>query len=107
MIVGAGAALVVLALMMVLYFLEAELAVWMLIVFPVAAFVICFLPALFIVGALVKEKIAPFEYTLNSTKAEESSSIVDSPDKEIKEKASDNVKGVAAVSYTHLRAHET
>jgi len=89
---GLGAAIVVLALMLVLYFLEVEIAKWMIITFPMAAFVICFLAALVPANTLVKEKITPFEHTLPSTDTEEAISTVGIPNKDFEEKTSESTR---------------
>lgn len=91
LITGLGAAIVVLALMLVMYFLETELAVWMLIAFPLAVFVIGFLIALLPANTLVKEKITPFEHTLPRTDAEDKINIGGVAGKDIDEKASDTI----------------
>ena len=92
LIMGLGAAIVVLALMLVLYFLEVEIAKWMIITFPMAAFVICFLAALVPANTLVKEKITPFEHTLPSTDTEEAISTVGIPNKDFEEKTSESTR---------------
>ena len=92
LIAGLGAAAVVLALMLVMYFLETELAVWMLIAFPLAVFIIGFLVALLLANTLVKEKITPFEHTLPGSDAAENINTGSVPEKDIDEKASDNIR---------------
>lgn len=72
LITGSGAAAVVLALMLVLYFLEAETAVWMLIVFPMAVLIIVFFTARMLVNIPGREK--------NGIKAGERESTVGIPD---------------------------
>lgn len=102
LIVGAGAAVVVLALMLVLYFLKAELEVWMLIVCPVFVFIIGLVLSILIVNAHEREKITPFEYTVHSTKAEESGSSVGSPDNDMNEESPDSTKEGAEKKKTEL-----
>jgi len=92
LIAGLGAAAVVLALMLVMYFLETELAVWMLIAFPLSVFIIGFLVALLLANTLVKEKITPFEHTLPGSDATENINTGSVPEKDIDEKASDNIR---------------
>jgi len=95
LIIGAGAAIVVLAVMLVLYFLEAEIAIWMLIAFPAAVFIIGFFPALLLVNTYVREKISPLQHTLYNLNPEESNSerglsnndIEKEVDKEVKDRA--------------------
>jgi len=95
LIIGAGAAIVVLAVMLVLYFLEAEIAIWMLIAFPAAVFIIGFFPARLLVNTYVREKISPLQHTLYNLNPEESNSerglsnndIEKEVDKEVKDRA--------------------
>ena len=93
--IAGGAAIVVLAVMLVLYFLEAEIAIWMLIAFPAAVFIIGFFPARLLVNTYVREKISPLQHTLYNLNPEESNSerglsnndIEKEVDKEVKDRA--------------------
>ena len=89
LIIGAGAAIVVLAVMLVLYFLEAEIAIWMLIAFPAAVFIIGFFPALLLVNTYVREKISPLQHTLYNLNPEESNSERGLSNNDIEKEAKD------------------
>ncbi len=65
MITG-GVAVLLLAVMLVLYFLEAEIRLWMVGLIPVAVFIIAFFPARELVNSYIKKKISPLHNTLHT-----------------------------------------
>jgi len=65
MITG-GVALLLLAVMLVLYFLDAEIRLWMVWLIPVAVFITAFFPARELVNSYIKKKILPLHNTLHT-----------------------------------------
>ncbi len=89
MVIAGGATIVVLAVMLVLYFLEAEIAIWMLIAFPAAVFIIGFFPALLLVNTYAREKLSPLQHTLHNLNPEESNSERGLSNNDIEKEAKD------------------
>jgi len=102
LIIGAGAAIVVLAMMLVLYFLEAEIAIWMLIAFPAAVFIIGFFPARLLVNTYAREKISPLQHTSHNLNPEESKSKKGLTSYDIEEEVNKEVKDRADKKKTEL-----
>jgi len=66
--ISGGASLLVLAVLLLLFFLETDIKVWMLAVIPVATFIVAFLPAREVLISFIKRKISPLHNTLHTLK---------------------------------------
>ena len=66
LIITAGSAIMVLAVMLVLYFMDVELSFWLLAGIPAAVFITGFFPARALVNSFLKEKSSPLRHSLNT-----------------------------------------
>lgn len=73
---AAMAAILLLAVMVALYFMGSEIAIWMFIAFPVAVFIISFFPARLIVDNYARKKISPLD-DLNAEKSSGTGGLAD------------------------------
>lgn len=74
LIISGGVAIVVLALMLVLYYIKSEPAVWMIISFPISLFIIVFFPIRLLVKPYSDNSSPPFKYSLESSSNEKANS---------------------------------
>lgn len=66
LMISAGATVLVLAVLLILYFLDAEIKTWMLAAIPAAIFIVAFIPVREVLSSFIKKKISPLHNTLHT-----------------------------------------
>ncbi|MBS0012134.1 MAG: sensor histidine kinase [Bacteroidales bacterium] len=102
LIITAGAALILLALMLVLYLIHAETELWMLIVFPSALFVLGFFPVRELINIIIRRRITPLHHTLHGISPAEGLVRKGSPDNDILSEVEEEVMDWARKKKTEL-----
>lgn len=95
-IIAGGVAIVVLTLMLVLYFVIAEPAIWMLIVFPLVLFIVSFFSARLLINAYTHNNSTPFRYTPVSQDNDKSNNSVSVTGIDTPKKPDGKIKDIAS-----------
>lgn len=102
LLISAGASVLVLAVLLILYFLEAEIKIWMFAVIPAAIFIVAFIPAREVFSSFIKKKISPLHNTLHTLNPPGSESTADSMGADILTEVEEEVMDWAKKKKTEL-----
>ena len=102
LLISAGASVLVLGVLLALYFLEAEIKIWMFAVIPAAIFIVSFIPAREVLSSFIKKKISPLHNTLHTLNPPGSESSADSTGADILTEVEEEVMDWAKKKKTEL-----